>query len=338
MADDEGGGGVRSDIRSGVVFIFLILLFLIAVWFLTGGPARSGGARSLFLSGPFGTSTFIGVPSVNTDVGGGGGGQYQTSTNGGENNNGETGPTGITPDLTLAQSASLGLQSLPTSPYAGKVRLSAGGGTYTSSYKEEYVVLRANPNNLQKITISGWKLQSAINKKTAIIYQGVEVYQPAFTQVATAIVLNAGDTAVISTGRSPIGVSFKENMCTGYLSQYQEFYPRLREDCPYPLDEALNYVSGGQPITDTECLRYLQGMPQCHLTINPPALLPDSCRSLINNTLTYSGCVARHLSEVDFKRKEWRIFLGYTEKLWRTNREVLTLLDSEGKLVDSIVF
>lgn len=336
MADDEGGGGVRSDIRSGVVFVFIILLFLIAVWFLTGGPTRSGNARNLFLSGPFATSSFISVPSINMNVGVPSG-EYQSGTKGEQNYTGPT-PTGITPDLTSTQSASLGLQSLPTSPYAGKVRLSAGGGTYASSYKEEYVVVRANPNNLQRITISGWKLQSAINKKTAVIYQGVEVYQPAFTQTGGAIVLNPGDTAVISTGRSPVGVSFRENKCSGYLSQYQEFYPRLNEDCPLPLDEALNYVSNGQPISDSECLRYLQGMPRCHLTINPPALLPDSCRSLINNTLTYNGCVSRHLGDADFKRTEWRIFLSYSEKLWRTNREVLTLLDSEGKLVDSIVF
>ena len=334
MADDEGGG-VRSDIRSGVVFVFIILLFLIAVWFLTGGPKRTGSARNLFLSGPFATSSFISVPSINMDVGVG---NDQTGVKGEQNYSSGPAPTGITSALSDTQSASLGLQGLPTSPYAGKVRLSAGGGSYASSYKEEYVVLRANPNNLQRISISGWKLQSAVNKKTAVIYLGVEVYQPAFTEAGGAIVLNPGDTAVISTGRSPVGVSFRENKCSGYLSQYQEFYPRLSEDCPLPLDEALNFVSNGQPISDNECLRYLQGMPRCHLTINPPALLPDSCRSLINNTLTYGGCVSRHLSDTDFKKTEWRIFLGYNEKLWRTNREVLTLLDSEGKLVDSIVF
>lgn len=333
MADDEGGGGVRSDVRSGVVLVFIILLFLIAVWFLTGGPSRSGSARNLFLSGPFATSSFIGVPSINTNVGVSGG--YERGT---VYTPSEPGATGITPDLSQTQSASLGLQNIPTSPYAGKVRLSAGGGSYAPSYKEEYVTLQANSNNLQKISISGWKLQSAINKKTAVIYPGVEVYQPAFTQTGGVVVLNPGDTAIVSTGRSPVGVSFKENKCTGYLSQFQEFHPALRENCPLPLDEATNYIYSGHPISDNECLRYLQGMPRCHLTINPPALLPDSCRSLINETLTYSGCLNRHLSDPDFKGREWRIFLGYNEKLWRTNREVLTLLDSEGKLVDSIVF
>lgn len=339
MAGDEGGGGIRSDIRSGVVFVFIILLFLIAVWFLTGGPSRSGSARNLFLSGPFATSSFISVPSINMNVGVGsdGYGDSETGNKGEQNYAGGGTPTGISPGLSETQSASLGLKNLPTSPYAGKVRLSAGG-TYASNYKEEYIVLRANPSNIQRIAISGWKLQSAINKKTAVIYQGVEVYQPTFTQEGGAIVLNPGDTAVISTGRSPVGVSFKENICTGYLSQFQEFYPRLREDCPLPLNEAMDSISNGQPASNTACLRYLQGMSRCRLTINPPMTLPDSCRSLINNTLTYSGCVTRHQGDIDFKKTEWRIFLGYNEKLWSANREVLTLLDSEGKLVDSIVF
>lgn len=314
---DEGGGGGRND----VIFIFVVLLFLIAVWFFTGGPKRAATTKNLFLSSPFGTGSSIGLPTVGVS----GFGDSSSSD------------TGVTEDLTDTQSISLGLRSLPTSPYAGKVFLSNGGGVYGAGVVDEYVTLRSNPSNLQRISITGWRLQSAINKKTAYIYQGEEVYQPSYSS-AGAIVLNPGDTATISSGRSPLGVSFKTNKCTGYLSQFQNFIPDLPQNCPLPLDEAGASTYGGSPITDRECLDYLRDMPQCHIAVQGLSSLPNACQSLVANTLTYNGCVLRHQSDVDFKGVEWRIYLGYSEKLWKDNREVLTLLDGDGKLVDSIVF
>ena len=35
-----------------------------------------------------------------------------------------------------------------------------------------------------------------------------------------------------------------------------------------------------------------------------------------------------------FFKNEWRIFLGRNEEQWRTKREVIRLLDKDGRIVD----
>ncbi len=325
MADDEGGGGGG---RSDVLFIFIVLLFLIAVWFFTGGPKRVATARSLFLSppAPFGTSSTIELPSIAMPDGGyyGGGGVPNQNYN------------GIAEGLSEGQSISLGLKNLITSPYAGKVHLQ-NGGSHGGVVSQEYVELQADSNNTQRTPITGWKIQSATNKRTAVIYQGIETYQPTLSSSLGSIVMNPGDVAIVSSGRSPVGVSFKENKCTGYLSQFQQFYPDLSQNCPLPLDEATLYGNRDQT-TNAACYDYLQGMSSCNTSLNPPSNLPDTCRSFVTSNLTYQGCLQRHMQDSDFKWTSWRVYLGYSEALWRSSHEVLTLLDADGKLVDSIVF
>ena len=330
MAETEGGGSGRND----VIFIVYVLLFLIAVWFFTGGPKRSVSGGSLFLtpSGIFSPTSTAGVPTVNFGSGG-----FDANGNNSDNYNNQSN-TGLSPDLTEAQKNALGLNGLPTSPYAGKIHLLSGAGNYAVAVNDEYITLQADQNNRQQVSITGWKLQSAINKRTAVIYQGEEVYTPSASPNPGPIVLKAGDTVTISSGRSPIGTSFRENKCTGYLSQFQTFTPNLQEECPAPIDEISPYNNSDQSNTQNDCLDYVRTLSSCRTDVNPPSSLSDSCRSLIQNRLTYSGCVSAHQQDSDFKQASWRIYLGYTEKIWQNNREVLTLLDSEGKLVDSIVF
>lgn len=322
---DEGGG---NDALNSVLFVIYILLFLIAVWFLTGGPKRAN-VRSIFLSppAPFGTSTFIGLPGVS----------FGDSTPGVGGFDQGTGYGGYSTPLTDSDRELFGLTNMPASPYAGLVKLESGSRSYSRVPNEEYVVIRYSSRAQGKLVITGWKLQSALNKRTAVIYQGAELYAPRIGEPTGVIVLSPGDAALVVSGRSPIGVSFKTNKCTGYLAQFQEFSPQLSTECPAALDEARDADIGGSS-HDQDCVSFLGTIGQCRIATNLPAGLPDSCNSFVQNTLTYSSCVDKHIHDADFLKPEWRIFLNYSEGLWRSEREVLTLLDQDGKLVDAILF
>jgi hypothetical protein len=321
---DEGGSG---DGRNAVLFIVYILLFLVAVWFLTGGPKRAS-VSSIFLSSPspFGTSSFIALPTVSYDTPGvTAQGDYSAGYGNSAN------------PLTDQEKQTFGLTSLPTSPYAGMVRLQSGSGSYAQSAADEYVVVQYASGGSNRIPISGWRLQSAITKRTVYIYQGTEVFAPQLAPPASTIYLGPGDSAIITSGRSPVGASFKANKCTGYLAQFQRFTPDLYQSCPLPLDEARAMNLGNSP-QDADCIDYMKNVSQCRIATDLPSSLSDSCRYFIQNTLTYQGCLNRHIHDTDFLSQEWRIYLNSDEKLWRADREVLTLLDQDGKLVDSIVF
>ena len=210
------------------------------------------------------------------------------------------------------------------------------GGVQTDPARE-YVTIRAKDSALSQIDITGWRLQSAVSGKTAFIRNGTSVYSSGEAVGTEHIVLNPGDSAILSSGRSPIGTSFRENVCSGYLSQFQDFYPDIEPGCPYAEVEAED-TNDDTIFANNSCYSYLQGMSQCRVELNPPTTLPPNCRAFISNTLTYQGCVKTHRYESDFKSPTWRVYFGYSENLWRAKREVLTLLDGEGKLVDSATY
>lgn len=316
MAEEgSGGGGSTSD----VVFIFLIIVFLMVSWFLSGA-ANDPDAKSIFLSPPppLGAGETIGLPGVADPYGE----SYAEDT------------AAITDEIGIVKRELENVGSMPVSPYAGKVEIRSRWSAADAA--REYVVIRAKDANTERIAISDWSLMSAVNSRTAYIRQGLESYDPGLGNSLGAIVLSPGDEAVLISGRSPIGHSFRLNKCSGYLDQFQEYAPQLPHECPYPDTEARFAQSTVQ--NDNTCLSYLENMNQCRIEVAPPASLTDACRQFITSRLTYQGCVNAHRADTDFKQREWRIYLGYDTALWRDKREVLVLLDSAGKVVDSFSY
>ncbi len=324
MAEGEGGGGGKS---ADVIFIMLIIVFLIAAWFISGGYKRAN-TKSLFLAPP---APSMAVSSISSpSVGIEGGFDYvsdplrddamQTSS-----------------EVALVKQELERLKGFPVSSYSGQIEIRTSSGGFETNPAREYVTLRVRDDATRQIDITGWRLQSAVSGRTAFIRNGTAVYSSGEAVGQEHIVLNPGDSAIVSSGRSPVGTSFRENICTGYLSQFQEFTPDLEPNCPYPEAEAED-TNDDTIFANNTCYSYLQGMRQCTVELNPPSTLPPNCRAFISNTLTYQGCVKAHRYESDFKSRQWRVYLGYSEDLWRSKREVLTLLDSEGKLVDSSTY
>lgn len=315
MAEENGGGSGMSE----VIFITLLIIFLMVSWFLSGA-AKDADVKSIFLSPPppLGVGESIGLPGVADPYGEDGDyGREDSAT--------------ITDEIGLVKRELEKIKGMPASPYAGKVEIGSHI-TPLSDGQGDYLTIRARDTNTTSIAITGWKLMSPVSSRSVTIGQGAEVYEAAGSSLAGTIFLSPGDDAVIASGRSPVGVSFKESRCTGYLDQFQDYYPQLSHDCPYADTEAR---SMGSVINDNKCIDYLESLSQCRIDPSPSSDLSDQCRQFVSSRMTYQGCVAAHRHESNFKARRWRIFLGYTGELWREKREVLVLLDESGRVVDS---
>jgi len=101
-----------------------------------------------------------------------------------------------------------------------------------------------------------------------------------------------GDKALIATGRSPIGVSFKENICSGYIGNLQTFTPHLSTSCPTSEDMARNT---GVDI-DTACTNALRAIPACTTYVRPaPEGVSESCAAFIQKSIRLCSCLSRRI-------------------------------------------
>lgn len=223
------------------------------------------------------------------------------------------------------------------SPYRGIVRMSryvSGAGSINP--KNEYLEISVAQNSVP-INLSEWTFMSDASGKAARVPQGTEVPRSGVVNAAQDIVLAPGDRAIISSGSSPIGASFRENKCIGYFSGFQTFHPSLPQNCPVPSDELERFYGPGL-IRDTSCIDYVERVPRCQVTLSPPVGLSNTCQGFLIEYLHYNGCVNAHKNDRDFLGNTWRIYLGRTEPLWRSKYELAKLLDVNGKTVDAFSY
>lgn len=214
------------------------------------------------------------------------------------------------------------------SPHAGTVTL-RGGNTGSNDEDEEYLTLHNSSDT--SVSITGWTLESYVTSERAHISLGARL---ARLGTQGAIALLPGESAIVTTGESPIGTSFMENRCTGYFEQYQDFYPALNRSCPYPQTEMEEY--GDVALDDDRCYDFVATLPSCEVARAEAAdaRISASCEAFVEEELTYGGCVRNHAADENFESKTWRIFLEENGDLWRSEREIIRLLDSDGKTVD----
>ena len=216
------------------------------------------------------------------------------------------------------------------SVFAGKVYIREVRTSTKSS--DEYVVIESPSSNTSEILLTGMTLKSSATGQSYKIDEGATLPYSGAINTKEKIFLPPGGRAYIITGRSPIGASFKLNTCTGYFEQYQDFTPYLPRLCPRPENE--NFPNLPSSISDA-CLDYLEGLPQCEAVPVPPDSLPRECQVFVSNNLNYTSCVSRHRNDPNFFKPEWRIYLGRSEPIWKTRRELVILSDSSGKTVNS---
>jgi hypothetical protein len=193
---------------------------------------------------------------------------------------------------------------------------------------KEYVEIEVVQANLSNADATGWVLKNS-QDESATLGQASPLPLSGKVNTVEPLKIKAGDHLFISTGRSPIGVSFRVNKCSGYLEQFQDFIPPISEECP-------SVTFGKNTGTlDNNCQSFLSSIRPCETNARQlPGGVLASCKAFLDSTVNYNGCVANHKNDADFYLKEWRIFLGKEKELWAQEKETVTLLDEKGGLVD----
>ncbi len=297
---------------NGGFFLLGIIVLFFALWLVGGGPDRP-----ISFAGPY--LTPIETTGDTADAYGG----ARTP-----------GRPGLLGDLLGDRGTSIA--SGETSTYRSSISLSQNTrGATGESPEEEYIVIRASAGTSEGVRISGWKLVSAVSGASLTIPEGVATLRTGSVNQASAVVLMPNEEAIIVTGRSPVGASFKETLCTGYLEQYQEFVPSLSNQCPVPLAEFDDYFGNDG---DPECESATRNILYCETTPRPSSSLSSSCRTFLSERLSYNGCVRAHERESDFASPTWRLFGGSSRALWNDERDTIRLVDETGKIVDVLSY
>ena len=305
-------------------FFIGVFVFIFLIWIATGGPMHPIAFTGPRLAEPgvLGGGTYLSLPRAPYGIGGsdvslpgssGSGSTYGTSFVGGS------------------------VFGTP-SDFRGKVTLShyvAGAGS--ADPKNEYVEISVAQDAGVPVDLSEWSLASDATGNAMIIPKGTEVPTSGIVNAAQDIVLHPGERALVISGSSPVGASFRENKCIGYFSAFQSFSPSLPQNCPTPSDE-LSSLYGTGYIRDAACIDYVNKLSRCQVTLSPPVSASGACQSFLVKYLNYNGCVDAHRGDADFEGNTWRIYLGRTNAMWRTQHEIVKLLDVKGNTVDAFSY
>lgn len=195
----------------------------------------------------------------------------------------------------------------------------------------EYVILSATGSG--SVSLAGWSLRSRETGQGAVLPAAAEVPSSGNVNTLAAVSLAPGQQAIVSSGRSPVGVSFRENLCTGYFEERQDFKPALPQSCPTPYQELTRFAQG----YSEQCAAYIRSFAYCG-TDSDERSPGGSCEAFAEEYLNYNGCVDAHAQDSNFAGTTWRIFLGSGDELWRNNRDVIDLIDANGTVVDSLSY
>lgn len=327
-----------------ISFFVLLIAALLFAWVLRGGPARIGekvralatpditwgeGLNIFALKLPYQPENPIPTIEIGAD-----GSLYGSDENG---IGAEV--ADIEAQLSTLEERAREMRDFGApSPYANAVDLLDAGGALSGSPSSEYIQLAASYGNTGDIPITGWSVQSAISGVRVYIPSGANPFLVGTLSQLSPITLEPGASAVVVSGFSPVGASFRENACTGYLTQFQTFEPSLVESCPAPESE-MPLSAETARLYGGACIDFVRTLPECRFyTGFMPRDTSPSCAAFVGDVLSHNGCVARHRSDPEFGRGMWRVFLNAPTELWRNTHDVLRLLDAEGRVVDTLSY
>lgn len=219
-----------------------------------------------------------------------------------------------------------------TSIYKDKIEISQNYGS-NINVNEEYIKLKINKLNGEQLQISNWKLKSAMTGAEVYLGNAVKLPYTSQNNSPQAIFVSGGEEIIIVTGRSPIGFSFQINKCSGYLEQFQDFKPSISKQCPQVKDENLPII--GPNSFNDKCLDFIDNISKCETPLNYPLDMQSECRNYLIDKANHNACITNYKNDSNFYKPEWRLYLNRDEELWKKDREIIELIDGEGKLVDS---
>lgn len=218
--------------------------------------------------------------------------------------------------------------------YDGWIKITSIAGVKETYPEKEYITMAIVQENASSIDISNWYL---MNKKGVKAKIGQASHLPYFGKVnkTDPLMVNGRDTVIISTGRSPIGTSFRTNSCSPYLEQFRDFIPPINTaECP-----EINRKSDAYKKVGNICEIFINSLPRCEMfTGTYPSNITADCKSYINIHGGYNGCVTDRLTDTRFYKKEWRVFLGGKTELWDNKSDVVSLYDDKDRIVLTVKY
>jgi len=338
MASHGSGPGMIRRVLT-VTFV-LIIIALVIFWIVTGGIGRAMRTGEFFtdpIAVIFGTGTTTGTLITlpwqqaaprGPDISGYAtqADEEQQASSGAPNQQQSTAPA-------PSQAATFGNPS----PYVGQVTISNNDAAQ-SNPAYQYIEVQASAANTSPVTISGWSLQSEVSGSRAYIPEAASVFVTGTVNTVGPVYLKAGDSAIITTGTTPVGTSFRENICSGYLAQVQSFSPGLSTSCPDP-SQALPETAQNLQTYGSSCFDYLSSLAQCDLPgSNLPSDLSPACQAFVANTFSYNGCVNTYENTPSFALPVWRLYLNMRAGLWDNTHDIIRLLDDQGRTVDVLTY
>ncbi len=332
----SGGGMIRTIlIWTGIIIVILLVL----LWFITGGVRKVINAAHNIgnpISYIFGFASSAGQPfrlpwqpetmnygsTIDT-----GGSDEPTS----EDDLSQAEKDYEATQKQLAEARNFGTPS----PFRDKVRIVDSGAE--NDVAEEYIVIEASGDTTAPINVTGWSLQSAITGVRGYIPRTTDVFVMGAVNQQKDLSLGGGASAVLATGYSPVGTSFRENICSGYLSQLRSFTPSISRECPSPSDR-LPLNSDNIRTYGDSCIDFVASLPACFFPATVPAELSSNCRTFVQTDLSYNGCVQTYRYKTTFLKDQHRMYLGASAELWKNSHDVIRLLDTEGRTVDVLSY
>lgn len=252
--------------------------------------------------------------------------------------------------------------SIGTGSLSQYVYLGTGNAAYSYQPYDEYITIDNYGDT--SIDITGWQLKNGKDKRPydtggslqrfsadiAIIPQAAKYISPYGTNIFTNVVLGKGERAIITTGLPAIQapykiVSFKENICSGYLEASEDyaFTPPLNQSCPRPSNEP------GLENLGVACRDFISTLSSCQTPeFDGKDYLGKDCRGCVNKKpvssscyvfikerFNYQGCIVNHVSDPDFSGRTWRVFLNRGWEMWAESYESIELFNNLGQLIDS---
>jgi hypothetical protein len=320
-------------------FFIGIFVFIFLIWIATGGPVHPIAFTGTRLPQPgvLGGGTYLQLPQTSLGVNKGTTvclpGSTDCTSNYGST---ATTGTGASSATTPVPSGVPGVTLTPPSQYRNMVTLrSYVTNASSSDPKTEYIQISVAQNSSASVDISKWYLASGATGNTEIIPKGTQLPTSGAVNPVDDIILQPGQSAIIISGESPVGASFKENKCIGYFNSFQQFTPSLPENCPSASDE-LSSAYGTPYIHDPSCIDYTKTLSRCKAALpTNSSKLSLTCQDFLESHINYNGCLNYHRGDSDFSGNTWRIYLGRKTPMWRSKYEVVELLDDRGKTVAS---
>lgn len=316
---------MNTDATGDLFFVIGVMVVLFFVWLAVGGPNREE-SNYPFLTNPSPEVNFTqGVGGEDRFVAGDGSSEYYGR-----------GLFGGRLDLSFGSSDE-SFES--TSPYGSIVRFVHGptGAQYLSP-EREYLAVEVLPTSKRSVTLTGWRVRSTESGTEVVVPPASTLPYTGRVNDENPASIAPGARVYLVTGESPIGSSFRVNQCSGYFEQFQDYHPPLYQNCPL-LTESLEITEASIAKYGASCLEYVARVPRCELVLEQlPRPFNDSCRALIQEELTYRGCIDRYKERADFYEPEWRLFLGLNTDLWDNEHDTIELLDPEGIVVDRLQY